>query len=100
MGRSLPLRVPERKPRTIDETATAMARAPGGTPGGRSDEVSSILRLQRTIGNQAARRWSAVAPHVLQRQPKPTSRPQPLRYDRTAHHLAPVSPAQTVANLK
>ncbi len=44
------------KPKATQQTTSAKATVPGPSHFGRSHEVSSILHLQRTIGNQAVQR--------------------------------------------
>ena len=87
------MRILARKPKTTQQTAFAKPLISGGSRFGPSHEVNSILHLQRTIGNQAAKR-------LLQRQPAPPPPLQPLKYDRTIFHMPAVPVGQTAANLK
>src|SRR5262245_29159578 len=45
------------KPKAAQQTTSTKSTIPGRAHFGQSREASSILHLQRTIGNQAVQRW-------------------------------------------
>lgn len=77
-----------RKPKAPEPAVSGKSAAPDQSHFGHSHKVSSMLHLQRTIGNQAVQRQPAPAP--------PAPAPPPLFYDRNVRRPgALLDPAMT-----